>query len=847
MVKLERTIIIVGGSVAALSLANMLEKVGIRYIILEAYDEIAPQVGASICLQANGLRILDQLGCADKLISFVDRPIYDSWVRNYDGSILKHHANAQEIFTASHGYPSIFIDRQMLLEVLYEKLNHKDSVLTGQKVVSVTELENGVQVTTAQGDVFEGDMIVGADGIYSTVRNEMWRIASKRSPGHFPDDEWSKVPCYYKCIFGVSRPMEAFQSGVHYIHNHGFSYVIMVGPQGRVFWFLFVKLPEPRYGDDIPRYTKEDEETLAAEHASDKITPDVSFDQLYAARTMSTLTPLHEYVFEKWYFNRIITIGDAAHKFEPLTGHGGNCAIETAAVLFNHLLEDAGPDWSIPELNTAFKTVQDERVERVKWLVEDAHKNQQIQAMATPLLAIVAPVLARLITTPIAFQLSSQKFVDAPRINSLPTPKRDHTFPYNDELFAKPLHSGWLTTGLGILSQAALFRLASQILPRVKSPNTFGGEPLLRNYTGIKVVDKILTILVAVFGVPLTSDRKASLIQLISFTPLILSSTLDWTIESYRNGFQGLLTSFPSIFGAIYQLKGIGQIAPLYHMISVCEQGLTGSTGTVAGHPIAKSSVAAIIPGIGLGFVIPTALMLWPFKNAETRQKLIAFWQPFPLHVSLIVAGVSRYLRKRDIADQGTESKIDGLRKRREATRSISKVVYKAGAAGAALVHFWSIYRILRGQDLSLSDVFGGLRSLVSKSYGPTIEDGIIAFFQRDMFLHALSVVAHSIYRTLDLRRLGYITTNEAVSTLVVSLAMQPVFGPAAVHIGFLGWREEMSTDYDLVLPRDPPSSPHYTMPFVTDGRYPPVPGVTLDDVSSEERSSAIDFINRHN
>ncbi|KAL0765485.1 hypothetical protein CaCOL14_012234 [Colletotrichum acutatum] len=53
-------IIIVGGSVAGLSLANMLERFDIDYTILEAYSEIAPQVGASIGLLPNGLRILDQ-------------------------------------------------------------------------------------------------------------------------------------------------------------------------------------------------------------------------------------------------------------------------------------------------------------------------------------------------------------------------------------------------------------------------------------------------------------------------------------------------------------------------------------------------------------------------------------------------------------------------------------------------------------------------------------------------------------------------------------------------------------------------------------------------------------------
>ncbi|GKU09483.1 unnamed protein product [Fusarium langsethiae] len=34
---------------------------------------------------------------------------------------------------------------------------------------------------------------------------------------------------------------------------------------------------------------------------------------------------------------------------------------------------------------------------------------------------------------------------------------------------------------------------------------------------------------------------------------------------------------------------------------------------------------------------------------------------------------------------------------------------------------------------------------------------------------------------------------------------------------------------------------------LITNGRYPPIPGATLNDVTSEERSSAIDFVNRHN
>lgn len=55
-------VIIAGASVSGLSLANMLEKFNIDYVILEAYPNVAPQLGASIGLLPSGLRILDQLG-----------------------------------------------------------------------------------------------------------------------------------------------------------------------------------------------------------------------------------------------------------------------------------------------------------------------------------------------------------------------------------------------------------------------------------------------------------------------------------------------------------------------------------------------------------------------------------------------------------------------------------------------------------------------------------------------------------------------------------------------------------------------------------------------------------------
>ncbi len=60
-------VIIVGGGISGLTLAASLERAHIKYVLLEARDDIAPQVGASIAIFPHGARILDQLGVYEKV------------------------------------------------------------------------------------------------------------------------------------------------------------------------------------------------------------------------------------------------------------------------------------------------------------------------------------------------------------------------------------------------------------------------------------------------------------------------------------------------------------------------------------------------------------------------------------------------------------------------------------------------------------------------------------------------------------------------------------------------------------------------------------------------------------
>lgn len=90
-------VIIAGGSVAGLSLASMLEKNGIDFVVLEAGAEIAPQVGASLGMVPYGTRILDQLGLYEDIRKLVS-PLDHFYFRNDKGELLVEHGGVAESF-----------------------------------------------------------------------------------------------------------------------------------------------------------------------------------------------------------------------------------------------------------------------------------------------------------------------------------------------------------------------------------------------------------------------------------------------------------------------------------------------------------------------------------------------------------------------------------------------------------------------------------------------------------------------------------------------------------------------------------------------------------------------------
>ena len=108
-------VVIVGGSIAGLTLAHCLERLGVSYVVLEKRNEIAPLEGASIGIFPNGGRILDQLGLFEEVEKFA-QPLHTSHYCFPDGYQYSNHAPdvVFERYATNALLLSVFADENLL-------------------------------------------------------------------------------------------------------------------------------------------------------------------------------------------------------------------------------------------------------------------------------------------------------------------------------------------------------------------------------------------------------------------------------------------------------------------------------------------------------------------------------------------------------------------------------------------------------------------------------------------------------------------------------------------------------------------------------------------------------------
>jgi len=229
------------------------------------------------------------------------------------------------------------VERRQLVDILYQNLADKSRIHTSCGALKVDCMERGMRVETQNGRVFTGSILVGADGVHSRIRREMWRIADTETDdlrikrdqrGMYLQYGFINTPIEltsiaskstYSCIFGISEGLA--QSDITSTSRtccQGRNYLYQRSTHGKIYWFAFSRNTEQ--GHDNLRYTDKDTERAISRFGEDVLQPGITLRDLYEHRTHAVLLPLEEYVLSRCYYRRIILIGDSLHKvwFKPV-------------------------------------------------------------------------------------------------------------------------------------------------------------------------------------------------------------------------------------------------------------------------------------------------------------------------------------------------------------------------------------------------------------------------------------------------------------------------------------------------------------------------------------------------
>ncbi|KAJ5792505.1 uncharacterized protein N7503_008483 [Penicillium pulvis] len=647
-------VIIVGGSVAGLTLAHCLEKSNIEYVVLESQHDIAPAVGASIGIFPNGARIFDQLGAFDDILDVV-LPLRKAIYWSGNGKLIMEDETPR-ILQERHGYETTFFDRQLLLEILYNRLGEKDRVQTSKKVVKVEHLPTKVLVHCADQSVFEGDIVVGADGVRSTVRKEMWRHMESMGMEKEAKEEKAIMSSEYSCVFGISTATLGLVPGdCHRTYEKDYSSLTIAGKNNRVFWFLFSKMDRVYAGSEIPRFSAEDMEKHLAQHSDKPITDNIPFSAIYQNAVCKTFLALEEGFHKKWCMNRFVCIGDSAHKMTPNMGQGGNSAIESAASLANHLTQlvrnSSNGGITLEDVKICLNNFQTARQPRAEDIYKQATALTRLEACATlkdRLMALHAlPYLKSY-----SIDRMTKTFVGAERLEYIPlTPRASNcTMPLHTQsgLSKKDKETTWIraisTTPLIGCAMAANSIMGSTMggfWPHLMSIIRQGvwtssnGETvsLTRSLYNVPFLDQIFTPLITCFLPSISGSDAVSRSQMFSFLTDCGPVYTIWLLESCRQGKSGFEVVLPIVSGTLFQLLGIGKVAPVYFAIEYIRTPLSSLKGE--NRNIKTDVLKSLFPAMLAGHYLPLFANFFA-STVERRQSINAWWQLFPLVVPLV-------------------------------------------------------------------------------------------------------------------------------------------------------------------------------------------------------------------
>ncbi|OJZ83628.1 hypothetical protein ASPFODRAFT_49041 [Aspergillus luchuensis CBS 106.47] len=329
--KADVQVLIVGGGIAGLTLANICKKIGLSYKVFERTAEVTP-VGAGISLAPNALRLLDQLGFMD-IIRKEGQPLRKIQVyRNTTRwSLLDF-----EWLEPTYGYSMYSMPRHSMHRAMYHRAD-PEHVILGAEVVGIEDEPNSptVKIRLADGREFSGEVLVGADGIRSIVRR---LLADKQGLAGVNTIRFTGRTH----MTGISYPLEhlgpndlGVATWVFYDDCILTSWPCTENRQ----WFVGVK-PSEAKTTTRSTWKGATKETINESYGH-RFHPfgknHTVRDVVDVAERVTASDVFEETAFPKMAHGRVALVGDSAHSMTSFIGQGACQAIEDVGELANLL------------------------------------------------------------------------------------------------------------------------------------------------------------------------------------------------------------------------------------------------------------------------------------------------------------------------------------------------------------------------------------------------------------------------------------------------------------------------------------------------------------------------------
>ncbi len=356
------SIAIVGGGLAGLATAHALAAFGLQPEVFEAAPALG-EVGAAVSTSPQANKALQAVGLGDS-ISAVANTFPGIYTRSmHTGECLESHDARQA--AVRYGAPFYTFHRADLLGALATGLNPA-SIHLGHSLTQIEETATSVRLTFANGNVVDADIVIGADGVRSTIRRALY---GDDHPTYTGQMVWRAL------LKGSDVPAECLQPNGH---------IQWVGP-GRHFIAYYIRGREV-----VNVVTQEDTDDWVAEGWSLKGDPDEMRRSFAGSepRLEALLGLVNECskwglftrpLTTNWGRGRIQLIGDAAHAMLPNVGQGAGQAFEDAYILARWLEQCRGEP--IEAFNN-FRRVRIPRVHAVQRLSFEAARFKHMRDAA---------------------------------------------------------------------------------------------------------------------------------------------------------------------------------------------------------------------------------------------------------------------------------------------------------------------------------------------------------------------------------------------------------------------------------------------------------------------------------